>query len=348
MKLLQAGGIVAAMVLATTLMGASSNANPNAPFQDGTHTVTPLEPAPGFNPFTASNTQLIQNGFPARPQGPTPAWWTEAVTHATHYVTPHFTIRPNTTTHPANSTPPTTSTVGPEYGSQSPNWAGNVDNQQGGYHSIVAKWVIPSVSAPYNTPTYSSIWPGIGSGNSPTSQLIQAGTEEDVTWEYVQHVGYEAFPNYYLWWEIFPSYQYQQTVNIGVSPGNQIFVNCSYASGEAHFYIENESTGNYTSFNVSMSGYDGSQAEWIVERSEHGGYYPELSHFSSAVTFTDANAEIGSTWSGVGNWAHYYDTMYDYRGDDSEQTDAFPGSINSAGNSFPVNWSHYGDQDNPA
>ena len=147
----------------------------------------------------------------------------------------------------------------------------------------------------------------------------------------------------YMWWEAYP-YNAQQQVNVGISPGNTVFVNVAYyGNSTAHYYIKNDTTGSYTSFNVTFSGgFSGYHAEWIVERTEQGNYYPPLAKFST-INISDANAEQGSTWKSVGQWSHYDVTMYDNFGDDTEQTDAWPGAISGAG--FPLNWSHYGDWD---
>lgn len=82
--------VAASVVGALTLVGwAGLNSNPNAPFWDGPSLVTPIPPQPGFNPLTATNAQLIRNGFPPRPNGKTPRWWIDAVTGG-HYVAPKF------------------------------------------------------------------------------------------------------------------------------------------------------------------------------------------------------------------------------------------------------------------
>ena len=206
------------------------------------------------------------------------------------------------------------------------------------------KWNVPSVGSPAGTNAYSSIWPGIGSGNASSNQLLQAGSEQDISWQYVLHYGWGATTSYYLWWEAYP-FNVQQQVNIAVSPGQTIFVNVAYyGSSTAHYYIKNESTGVATSFDASFSGgFTGLHAEWIIERTQEGNNYPSLADFNNT-TFSDANAEQGSTWNGVGNWSHKYINMHDPFNDDSEATDAYPGPI-SSGNTFTLYWSNYGDSD---
>lgn len=138
-------------------------------------------------------------------------------------------------------------------------------------------------------------------------------------------------------------------VGFGASPGQTVFVNVAYdtSTGQAHFYIKNDSTGQVNSFNVNASGtFGGKHAEWIFERTSENGNYPHLAKLTSALTLTDANAELNGTWKGVGNWSHNWINMYDYHLDDStEYVDASPQPINSAGNSFGFTWNHYGDVD---
>lgn len=130
---------------------------------------------------------------------------------------------------------------------------------------------------------------------------------------------------------------------MAIGPNNTTFVNAKYnlSTNEAGFFIENETIGQYASFYETIGGGQGGhyQAEWIVERTEEDGSFPPLANFGT-VTLSDANAKDGSTWQGIGKWPHNYDTMVDPS--NASQTDAWPGPINSAGNSFPVHWSNFG------
>ncbi len=128
----------------------------------------------------------------------------------------------------------------------------------------------------------------------------------------LQHVGEEQYFNYALWWEITAynggMYPYQQGVGFGASPRQTVFVNVAYdtSTGQAHFYIKNDSTGQVnSSFNINASGtFGGQHAEWIFERTAENGSYPHLAKLTSALTLTDANAELNGTRKGVGNWWH--------------------------------------------
>ena len=333
--------VITLLLLSISLTAASSSPGSTIfpSFRVGSVIVTPTPSHPGFNPLTASNAALRANGYPERPHGTKPKWWIQAVSHA-HWVYPRFTSHAH---HQPGSPSAVKSTASNASGSDSSNWAGNIDNNGGHFTSIVAQWTVPSASSPCDTNVYSSIWPGIGSGQSSSSTLLQAGSEQDITWEYVQHYGYKSFPTYYLWWEAYP-YNAQQQINIGVNPSNNIFVNVAYyGNNTAHYYVKNNTTGTTTSFNISFSGgFTGYNAEWITERTEENGSYPPLTNFSQ-MNFSDANAAQGSTWKGVGQWSHYFSVMQDPFNDDTEQVDAYPGAI--SGNGFPIYWSHYGDWD---
>ena len=300
--------------------------------------MTPTPPSPNFDPLTASNAALRANGFPERPAGTPPGWFVGAVSH-TKWVYQRFTPRYNH--QPASPSHQSASSTGEL---EAPNWAGNQAKNGSQFNSIVAKWNVPSVGSPAGTNAYSSIWPRLGSGNTSSNQLLQAGSEQDISWQYVLHYGWEASTSYYLWWEAFP-FNAQQRVNIAVSPLRAIFVNVAcYGSSTAHYYIKNESTGVATSFDASFSGgFTGLNGKWIVERIQVGNNYPPLADFNNT-TFSDANAEQGSTWNGVGNWSHNYLDMYDWHNDDFEVTDTYPGPI-SSGNTFTLYWSNYGDTD---
>lgn len=361
-RLAFAASLVVSTAIALSLVGAGAangtSTSPEGPaFQDGPALITPTVPPPGFNPLTATNAQLIANGLPPHPAGVHPGWWIRAVTN-NHWVPLHFTTLHGRThiPHMAPAAPQGGSGTAASGGLNTSNWSGNEDyTSSGPYQSIVAQWVVPSVTSLSGQNAYSSVWPGLGLGNSDSAQLFQAGSEQDSTWLYVLHVGEKQYFNYALWWEITAydggMYPRQQGVGFGASPGQTVFVNVSYdtSTGQAHFYIKNDSTGQVDSFNVNAPGtFGGKHAEWIYERTEENGNYPQLAKLTSALTLTDANAEINGTWQGVGNWPHYWINMYDYHLDDStEYINASPTSINSAGNSFGFTWNHYGDVDAP-
>lgn len=131
---------------------------------------------------------------------------------------------------------------------------------------------------------YSCTWVGIGGYNTP--DLVQAGTEQDF---YVsQYYTYNS--NYYAWFEVYPLEYQQEISNFPISPGDQIYTDLTYSNGTFSYYIEDYTTDLATSGHVNnvSNYYDGSTAEWIVERTEIGNSLPNLADFNS-VTFTNCN-----------------------------------------------------------
>ena len=74
-------------------------------------------------------------------------------------------------------------------GSDARNLAGNQAYSGSQCNSIAAKWNVPSARSPAGTDAYSSIWPGLGSGNTSLNQLLQAVSEPDISWQYVPRYG---------------------------------------------------------------------------------------------------------------------------------------------------------------
>ena len=165
---------VGILVLAIGLTGATNQAsNPSAPFHYGPSIVTPMPPQPGFNPLTATNTELIANAFSPRPSNPPPHWWINAVSGGT-YIAPVFTprIHHNTPLPPPEKAPSASQAIA---GYDSSNWAGYVAGTGQTFDAVVATWELRSVTAPTGVNAYSSLWPGLGSGHSSSDQLMQAG-----------------------------------------------------------------------------------------------------------------------------------------------------------------------------
>lgn len=140
-----------------------------------------------------------------------------------------------------------------------------------------------------------------------------------------------------------PDYQSEkvQIFNFGISPNDQIYSHISYQAGTVDFYMEDLTTEKSTSFNENGKGdYDGSSADWIVERPTLGGHWlPYLADFGN-VTFTNAYAAIGSDSYPISSWANLVsDVMQDIDG-----TLARPSSLISS-TSFNVSFVQKGEYD---
>jgi hypothetical protein len=210
--------------------------------------------AAGFNPFTATNTQLLANGLPPRPPGSNPgatATWETAIKHAKHYSAPD--PIPSSTYHTL------------EY---SGNWAGHIvpNSDYGNVHFIWSEssWTQPAVSGNSNYTNYqdapdASFWTGIG-----VTSLIQAGADSIST----------STPQYRFWTEDYP----EASVWEGpiIRPGDTAFVEVYYnGNNTSYYFLENESTNSYQSFTNSSPDLGWRAANFINER-VNGLYLPNF------------------------------------------------------------------------
>lgn len=273
----------------------------------------------GFDPFTANPRQLRQNGYPPKPKNHAfVAAWVRRVREAEEYtyVPPTFTVLYDRPGSPApvgsseSSDAPPSSCIANVSGVHNDRWAGYVDTDDSFYGATMT-WNVPTPYPPsYRTPAESSIWPGIGAGNSDSDELIQAGTEQDV-----DETG--DLMSYYFWYQIVPHDEYQIEVSLPVTAGDNVTavvaVN-TQEGGPAYFYLYNSTEGLYTDFNVTYPGSTGQQADFIVERTLEGGSLPSLPFFQEdeggSVGISDAIWYDSTTEGGVGQLSHLYYTMW--------------------------------------
>jgi hypothetical protein len=188
----------------------------------------------------------------------------------------------------------------------SANWSGYETSGTYNYLGASMLWFVPGVSGPsgQGSDAMSSIWPGIGTGNSAADTLIQDGTEQDVV---CVGVPCGPAPSYYFWEEAVPQDPYQEEVtNLSVNPGDEVGAIAEYdpSSNQAYFQLTDYTSDQGVYDYESLSGHDGapaSQAEYIVERTEEcfpigGCEYPLLADFSSAI-IGEAQAATGANWS---------------------------------------------------
>ena len=312
-----------------------------------------VTPAPGFDPLTATNPQLLANFLPTRPAAANSAalaaWRKFVTTHKpkpdcapaiatgrTGMQGPHSKLKPVTPAKQAKQT--NQARVSPNlvtgYEQDSANWAGNIAT--GTYWNYAsATFTIQVPQAPSNSCAYSSQWVGIGQGNSSTYPLVQAGSEDDACFN-------RANSQIYLWWE-------ETWNNVGsqqeVSPAHAgdiifVFINVPNNCGTPIMTIDDETSGfseNYAGGSRACS--DGT-AEWIFERTEESGTFPQLANAS--VTFNDASLTgPGVTDGAPGNYQHYWSNMWNCKGDSDTEL-AGPGPIDGSGRDFTDYWKAYG------
>ena len=235
--------------------------------------------------------------------------------HAKHWEAPH----PSPGTQPISE--PRSS-----YGAANVPWSGYAvtsnQNNNDVYDNVSAQWIQPSVSADSNYPNSDyatapcdAFWMGIGGQTG--YRVVQAGVSSIST----------NTAQYRFWTEDYPYNPiYEGPV---IVPGQAAFVTVTYnGNGTANYVLENASTDMYQSLN-SAPYYDGSSAEFIVEKHV---YPPRFSSESFSQAYVMYNNESGSTTLWAQNSTK--DVMTDTNGD----TQLYPGAINSNTDSFCENW----------
>ncbi len=236
------------------------------------------QPPAGFDPTTATDAQLQQHGFPRQPAGdpsdPTvqaaQQVWLNAVRAVKTFVPPD----------------PVCGAVFHDPWVFSGYWAGHVapqsDYGNANFNWSQSEWVQPSVAGNSNYTNYqtapdASFWVGTG-----ITSLVQAGADSIAT----------STPQYRFWTEDYPA----ATVWEGpvINPGNTAFVYEQYeGSSEAYYFLENVTTGSYSSFTNSAP-YNGFKAANFINERMNGLYLPKFADVSvSSNYFGNSN----NTWA---------------------------------------------------
>jgi hypothetical protein len=304
---------------------------------DQTYTASDLDinvvaPPANFNPLKASDAELAEYNFPERPTDPQSlADWEDAMGDYKQFVKPNFKLKKQQTQQIPQALT--------SYDNYFTNWSGWIKQYDGNtYKAVSGNWTVPNVATntePNNDYAYSSTWVGLGGVGNGT-QLMQAGTEQD--YHYTTSNYDSSYSNYYMWWEVLPASQ-TEVSSPAIKPGDAIYVSVSYTSGSFHWYLEDKTTGKTTSGSkaYSTSYYDGSTAEWIVERTQLAdGSLPDLAHFGTE-SFTSDQAETsGGTWKYLSNsdWTIAMQT-------DSGLELAYPDTSVGTGGAFKDHWKNW-------
>ncbi|MGA9352279.1 MAG: G1 family glutamic endopeptidase [Terriglobales bacterium] len=261
--------------------------------------------------------ELEKQGYPARPDVLTSsdqyAKWLTRVSRNMVMLPTHSVSRSDITATPASYT--------------SNNWSGLEahSSTKKTYSAVSAVWDVPAIplaSSDGNT-DYSAFW--IGLDGDGTSDLVQAGTEQDA----VEFFGL-VFTQYYAWSELLPNQPTEQEV-FSVNPGDEISVEVWMSTGSGApnpnggygaFRIEDVTQGEGTgAFYVPLNGttFDGTEAEWIMERPKVSGGLPELAAYLIAnMTAGSALQVKGTKWVDCGTAANRNISMYNGKDDLSE------------------------------
>lgn len=299
-------------------------------------------PPEDFNPATASDEILNMYGYPPRPDTTNAteyAAWVERMESYTGTPIPEIktTVRPVTDTQisSVNNTRSVTKTE------QSINWSGYIaDLGTTGttkFTQVQADYVHPTIYNIIGSCTI-SYWVGLGGYN--TGNLVQAGTSttngamHSAWYEYLSENG--------------TSVAAQEISSLTVSPGDSIHLYISFqaANGKLNYYIANDTTGKSASGLINLATayyFDGTTAEWIIERSAtwttSGLHIIEPLANYSTMTMTNCKAmkNTSSSWSNLSDLNTIQFVMHDGSGKILSQ----PGVIYS-GSSFPCYFKDYG------
>jgi hypothetical protein len=251
--------------------------------------------------------QLDKLGYPARPDViASPEQYTKWVERVSKPMTmlPTHLVSTNVTASPGSYT--------------SGNWSGLEAHSKTThqYSAIDATWNVPQipVASSDGNPDYSSFWVGLdGDG---TKDLVQAGTEQDA-----QEAFGILFTNYYAWSELLPNQPTENFVS-GVNAGDEMQVEVWIGTGSGapnphgslgSFRITDVSQGVEWRFDTALDGtkYNGTEAEWIMERPTVGGSLPELAaYFTAFMEYADVLNAKDNKWWKAGTVANRSISMY--------------------------------------
>lgn len=272
--------------------------------QTSSQEVVVVPPPPrGFDPASASDTELQQNGFPPRPD---PQSEPDAYAHWKKLVSVPRVANPKLqlttiTNNPAQrlrigGTLQNGTTKGYFY-----NWSGaalaaNKHTFTKNMSAIYGEWVVPVAQQAFGVCNgfwdYSSQWVGFDGLNN--SDVLQAGTEVDA---YCSAGTTSTF--YSAWYEWYP-YDETRVSLPDVEPGDYMGVEVWYTteSPNGNAYIANftlDSAESYAFTIPPSTTYYGDSAEWIEERPEVGGVYADLTNYV-ADGFTYSFAQVGKSY----------------------------------------------------
>jgi hypothetical protein len=254
---------------------------------------TSIAPPSGFNPLTASDSELATYGFPPRPDQKVSAsayaTWERAMKASNQRVFPVLELTNHFNGSNASAGKITNST-GYSY-----NWSGMVDTTTAtsygptSFNNVFAVYVVPIAQQAFGACTggwdYSSSWVGIDGWSS--GDVLQAGTESDAYCS-----GGTKSTYYSAWYEWFPFAEVRIS-SLPVYPGDTIYVGVwSTSSTQGNAYLANFNTNQYVFVSFSAPAGThlvGNSAEWVVERPGIGGGLATLTNYISDM-FADGYA----------------------------------------------------------
>ena len=304
-------------------------------------------PPNGFNPLTATESQLTEYGFPLKPTDPTALkQWESLMASYTGTPTPAMcntgvigAYRP--------TSPPTllSDLFGGFMSSSTENWSG-YQAQSGSdtqFRAVSGNYTQAALTQPSGTScsnAQESSWVGIGGANF-NEGLIQGGT----AW---------SEGNYEAWYEwLAPNEAQPGTIfstafsNLPVAPGDPVHIYVSYEIDSQTADITVFVNGQHQSaigtpggkVNFVANDYNGSSVEWVDERPQNAsGQLVPLAQWQNAITWSSGETMVASGAT---------DTIQQAGGQSIKMEVGSTkltsgGTLNSAGNGFSDTWKSCG------
>jgi hypothetical protein len=162
----------------------------------------------------------------------------------------------------------------------------------------------------------------IGLGGVFTGKLGQIGSAYNVP----------GIANHQAWWEVVPDNYMTPLGLVSGQAGDTFSAALQYVSNSAYwFHISDLTKGYSDDFTYQTSTFDGSSADFIVERITLNGNLTPLSAWLNNIPMSQAYSSTNSTSKPVGGWPNISETMYNFSGHHSL---AHPGSLYNSGTSF--------------
>jgi len=196
-------------------------------------------------------------------------------------------------------------------------WSGYLANSSSSntYNTALGEYTEETLYSSACPTNYLVTWSGLGGWN--TNTLGQAGT--------IESQGTQGINQNQGWTENLPAQTSIVTWPIYATVGQTFEAYVHYSGGVYSYYLYNFYTGQAFPVTVDYNVYDGSTADFIVERPALISGLPDLSNFRTMdYTYALANA------NGVGQYANDNVTMVDSSGHDM----AVPSSLISGGVAF--------------
>jgi len=312
-------------------------------------------PEKGFNALTASNSQLLAHGLPARPNKATDPvafrlWERGMSALKTRAVdvkaTPYYSTNMRSITTASSVAPSgSVSAVPTQYSSS--NWSGIANTKAfskwsatGSYDEVVSIWNVPVSNHPFGSlpcsegPWFEVTWNGIDGFKN--GDVVQGGSAD-----YWDDGGCGGPVQYYGWVEWYPSYPilaiYCGSSLCPVGPGDDFYVVTYGAKGTAEQFVFVEDvtqqwSGTFGMTYVTGPGVVGNSAEYIVERPCCVGSnpYPLANYVYEFFNYSFAYSVNGTlSFPGSTSPATAIITMYD---DSGSQAISYPFMYGTSGN----------------